>query len=288
MRAVFILFVFLSFLDARFLKTDLFLLTKKGQKLKNIGILGKTSTLLIKTDIKNLKVTFKNRSYPLIKIKKDEYVVFIPVKYREKTGDYRIFFTAENFKKGKFFRIKKGNYKKENLKVDPKKVTLSKKDKKRVLMEYKEAMKIYNSTRKIILWRRKFIPPLKTPITSAFGNARVFNSSLKSYHGGSDFRAKMNTKIKAANDGIVSLAKDRFYAGKSVIIDHGYGIYSCYYHLNHIKVKRFQKVKRGEIIGLSGRSGRVTGPHLHFAMRVNGVQVDPLQMLKSLNYISSL
>ena len=109
---------------------------------------------------------------------------------------------------------------------------------------------------------------------------------LRSYHSGTDFKAPTGTPIYSVNDGIVKLSSDRYYAGNSVIIDHGHGVYSCYYHLSRLDVKVGQKVKQGEQLGLSGATGRVTGPHLHFSVRVHGVQVDPLQILEVLNTLN--
>ena len=81
----------------------------------------------------------------------------------------------------------------------------------------------------------------------------------------------------------VALVKDRFYSGGTVLLDHGEGIYTCYFHMSKFDVKVGQLVKRGELLGLSGKSGRVTGPHLHFSARINAVQVDPLQLIEIMN-----
>ena len=89
-------------------------------------------------------------------------------------------------------------------------------------------MKIYNTTTKQSYIKDVFIVPLNTKITSDFGKARVYNDTLKGYHSRTDFRAKVGTKLIASNDGVIVLAQDRFYSGKSVIIDHGQGIYTCY------------------------------------------------------------
>ena len=89
----------------------------------------------------------------------------------------------------------------------------------------------------------------------------------------------------AANDGVVAIAKDRYYAGGSVVIDHGEGIYTQYYHLSALNVKVGQSVKKGDIIALSGASGRVSGPHLHFGVIAGGVQVNPLNFVKKINEI---
>jgi len=155
--------------------------------------------------------------------------------------------------------------------------------KKRISKEYSEAMKIYRSVSDKSYIKRKFILPLESNVTSAFGTARVYNGSLKGYHSGTDFRAKMGTPIKASNDGKVVLVKKRFYSGGTVLLDHGEGIYTCYFHMSKFNVKKGELVKRGKILGLSGKSGRVTGPHLHFSARISGVQVDPLQLISLLN-----
>jgi len=92
--------------------------------------------------------------------------------------------------------------------------------------------------------------------------------------------APIGTPIYAANDGVIVLSKDRYYAGGSVIIDHGEGIYSVYYHLSSTPLVAGTKVKQGDEIGLSGNSGRVTGPHLHFGIMLQGAPVDPLHFIE--------
>ncbi|MCF6173520.1 MAG: M23 family metallopeptidase [Campylobacteraceae bacterium] len=89
--------------------------------------------------------------------------------------------------------------------------------------------------------------------------------------------------MKAANDGIVVIASRRYYAGGSVVIDHGQGLYSCYFHLSKILVHKNQKVTQNELIGLSGKSGRVNGPHLHFGIRLYSYAIKPLQFIKQIN-----
>jgi murein DD-endopeptidase MepM/ murein hydrolase activator NlpD len=144
-------------------------------------------------------------------------------------------------------------------------------------------MKIYAASTAKAQISSKFIAPMESKITSSFGKARVYNDTLNGYHSGTDYRAKVGTPIKATNDGIVVLAKDRFYSGGTVILDHGHGIYTCYYHMSDFSVKNGDRVNKSDVIGLSGDSGRVTGPHLHFSARVGGEQVDPLQLIELLN-----
>lgn len=182
------------------------------------------------------------------------------------------------------FKIKKGDYKKEQITVSSSKVNPPKEVSERIKKEYEEANAIYAKTTPNLLFNSPFILPLNSHITSSFGNARLFNNSLKSYHSGTDFRAAIGTKISASNDGVVVIAKDRYYAGNSVVINHGGGIYSQYYHLSKLFVKVGDSVKKGDIIGLSGDTGRVSGAHLHYGIAINGVSVDPLSFTKKINF----
>lgn len=233
-------------------------------------------------DIEYKYITIKDKKYTIF----SDYV-FIPVSYYEqpKDLDITVYYSENGKEKSKVLSIKviDGKYKKELLKVDRSKVKLSKEDQKRASKEYAEAMKIYNSVTKESYIDSKFIMPMESKITSDFGNARTFNGSLKSYHSGTDFRAKVGTPIQCVNDGKVVLVKDRFYSGGSIVVDHGQGVYTCYYHMSRFDVKKDDMVKKGQVIGLSGVSGRVTGPHLHFSARVSGIQVDPLQFIKLVN-----
>ena len=176
-----------------------------------------------------------------------------------------------------------GEYKKELLQVAQNKVTPPKEVLERIRKELNEANAVYATYTDKALFEGKFILPLQAIITSDYGTARVFNGTLMSYHSGTDFRAAIGTPVVAANDGIVRIAKDRYYAGGSVIIDHGYKIFSQYYHLSQLKVKVGQKVKKGEVIALSGDTGRVTGAHLHFGIFAGGTQVDPLDFIEKFN-----
>ncbi|MDD2652437.1 MAG: M23 family metallopeptidase [Sulfurimonas sp.] len=219
--------------------------------------------------------------------KNGQYYVLIPIGYETKPQkkEVEIFYKENGVQKTKIvvLDIQDGKYEKETLQVDGSKVTLSQKDKARTEREYAEAMEIYKKATPKTLVSSDFIVPLDSKITSDFGKARVYNGLLKSYHGGTDFRAAVGTPITAANDGKVVLVQDRFYSGQSVIIDHGQGVYTCYFHMSKFHVKESQNVKKGDVIGLSGSSGRVSGPHLHFGIRIGGEQVDPLHFIALAN-----
>jgi murein DD-endopeptidase MepM/ murein hydrolase activator NlpD len=172
-----------------------------------------------------------------------------------------------------------GKYKSESLSVDSRHVTLSKKNLARVKKEKKEIRRIFTSPSDARLWFGDFKTPLASETTSAFGTQRLFNGQHRSYHRGTDFRAKVGTPVYASNSGVVRMAKNLFYSGNMVIVDHGINIFTLYAHLSEVRVADDQIIARGQQIGLSGATGRVSGPHLHWAVKVNGVYVDPLQFL---------
>lgn len=212
----------------------------------------------------------------------NEMVAILPANYRQ-NSDLIAKSVKGNQTHTEILKLIKGNYKSETLKVEPAKINPPKQAQIRIKKELDEANKIYSKTEPKYFFNSPFIIPLNSHITSNFGNARVYNGSLKSYHSGVDFRANIGVEIIASNDGIVRIAKDRYYAGGSVVIDHGGGIFSQYYHLSKIFVSANQAVKKGEIIALSGDSGRVTGPHLHFGIAINGVSVNPLSFIQKFN-----
>jgi murein DD-endopeptidase MepM/ murein hydrolase activator NlpD len=172
-----------------------------------------------------------------------------------------------------------GNYKKEALRVAPRHVAPSPQNLKRIKKEKNEILRIYASSSNTRLWYGSFNRPLSGDITSTFGTQRLFNGRLQSYHRGTDFRARTGTPVYASNFGVVRLAKNLFYSGNIVIVDHGKGIFTNYAHLSKIQVSEGRRVTGGEQIGLSGATGRVSGPHLHWGVKINGVYVDPLQFL---------
>lgn len=129
------------------------------------------------------------------------------------------------------------------------------------------------------IWSGRFSAPLRVaPRTDSFGTRRVFNGTLASVHRGLDYRAKPGTPVAAVNSGRVVLARPLYYEGNCVIIDHGLGLMTLYMHLSKFKVAEGAQVKRGQIIALSGGTGRATGPHLHLGLRWQGAYLDPAKL----------
>ena len=129
------------------------------------------------------------------------------------------------------------------------------------------------------LWAGRFEAPVSVPVSDVFGTERVFNGQVQSRHLGLDFAAPAGTPVEAINSGTVLLAQELYFEGGFVVIDHGQGLLSLYLHLSDFRVKPGDQVSSGQIIGLSGSSGRATGPHLHLAVRWQGVYVDPATLL---------
>jgi murein DD-endopeptidase MepM/ murein hydrolase activator NlpD len=129
------------------------------------------------------------------------------------------------------------------------------------------------------LWSGPFVAPASAPISDVFGTARVFNQQVQSRHLGLDFGVPAGTPVQAINRGTVVLAQQLYFEGGFVVIDHGQGLFSLYLHLSEFRVKEGDQVEPGQIIALSGGSGRATGPHLHLAVRWQGVYLDPAQLL---------
>ena len=124
-------------------------------------------------------------------------------------------------------------------------------------------------------WSGKFLAPVVAPVSDAFGTRRTFNGKVQSMHQGLDYGVPTGTPVSAANAGIVLLAGPLYFEGNCVVLDHGQGLLTLYLHLSEIKVKQGERIAAGQEIGRSGGTGRATGPHLHFAVRWQGVYLNP-------------
>lgn len=128
-------------------------------------------------------------------------------------------------------------------------------------------------------FRRAFAWPRRARVSGRFGDQRVFNGVKQSVHYGTDVTGPVGAPIRAANDGVVVLVRDAYLSGRTVLIAHGAGVFTAYFHLSRIEVRHGQTVRRGAQIGRLGRTGRASGPHLHWSARVGGLFVDPESLL---------
>ena len=166
------------------------------------------------------------------------------------------------------------------LTVEPGYVELSPDNQQRAAREAAEIDAIYATLTPERYWSEPFAVPIPgTTGGSNFGHRRIFNDQPRNPHAGADLSATTGTPILAANRGRVVLAKELFFSGNAVFLDHGQGVYSVYLHLSEIGVEPGQMLERGERLGLAGATGRVTGPHLHWGVRVLDARVDPFSLL---------
>jgi hypothetical protein len=165
------------------------------------------------------------------------------------------------------------------LKVDPRFVTPPKSALPRIERERARVAEAYRSGRPDRLWTLPFAAPLEAKAVSSFGVRSVFNGKPRDAHGGADLASPEGAAVHAPNAGRVAIADNHYFAGNVVLLDHGAGVFSALAHLSRIDVAEGATVRRGDRVGLVGRTGRVTGPHLHWAVRINGARVDPYSLL---------
>jgi murein DD-endopeptidase MepM/ murein hydrolase activator NlpD len=233
--------------------------------------------------LKELRIRGLKRNQSIYRIwhKKHKHVFrgFIGVPAALKPGNYKIIAEAVDINDEKLriyqtVKVKKGNFKTQHINLPKKKTSLINveilKEEGRVL-----SRKLGLKSKKVYFGDH-FIKPARGRISSRFGSRRKYNDEeFSSYHKGIDIANVKGTPVKASNGGQVSLARNMKANGKIVLINHGHGITTIYSHLNTIKVKEGQWIKRGRVIGLIGSTGISSGPHLHFGFSVNNVRVDP-------------
>ncbi len=150
----------------------------------------------------------------------------------------------------------------------------------RIARERKESARALSTVTTARYWGIPMVRPVGGVVTSPYGFRRILNGQPRAPHRGVDYRAAEGTPVKAAAGGRVILSADHYFAGRCVYLDHGGGVVSLYLHLSSRLVEEGEAVSAGDVIGLSGRSGRVTGPHLHFGLCLQGMMVNPEPLLE--------
>ncbi len=149
----------------------------------------------------------------------------------------------------------------------------------RIQAEAAELARLWGRSATEPLWTAPFVRPVPDQANSNFGTRSIFNGERRSPHGGTDFLSPAGTPIKAPNGGRVVLARNLYFTGNTLVIDHGLGLLSLFAHLSACAVREGDMVSTGQLVGNVGATGRVTGPHLHWAVRANGSRVDALSLL---------
>lgn len=167
----------------------------------------------------------------------------------------------------------------ERLTVAPKYVEPPKEVQDRLVRERARLKEIYASRRDVPPPVEVFVRPVPGDASAQFGTRRFFNDKPRSPHGGVDLRAAAGTEVRASGPGLVVLSADLYYSGNLVILDHGGGLFTLYAHLSELRVEEGQEVAAGQVLGLSGATGRVTGPHLHWGAKIGDRPFDPRALL---------
>ncbi|MBN1962472.1 MAG: M23 family metallopeptidase [Deltaproteobacteria bacterium] len=209
--------------------------------------------------------------------KNKRWQALLPVPLRT-NGDLTLRFYCDHKRIEFNILVNEGKYPETQLTVDPK---YSSKPPARAVYEQKEIAKAYERGAKSLLWHEPFLRPTAGVETSLFGVRRIFNGKIASRHFGLDYDGKVGVAVFAANDGIVVLAAHDFYfTGNCIFIDHGSDLFTSYFHLDRLDVVAGQRVTKGQQIGVIGATGRATGPHLHFGVKLLGHYVNPKELLK--------
>ncbi len=168
------------------------------------------------------------------------------------------------------------------LTVDEKYVNPPKESLARIKRESAQISAIFKARSMNRLWSGPFESPVPGAPNSGFGKRSILNGKPRSPHTGADFDADAGTPVKSPNSGRVVLVENLYYSGNTVILDHGMGLYSYFAHLSQFNCKVGDQIKKGDVLGLVGATGRVTGPHLHWTVRLDETRVDPLSLIAAL------
>lgn len=208
--------------------------------------------------------------------KSDTWITVIGIPIATEPGVQNIEVHTTNQQYTKTFTVKSKKYPTEKLTIkDQRKVTPSPKDYEIIAAQYLETINSYATWQDTKLNSLSLALPVKGRKSSPFGLTRIMNQIPKDPHSGLDIAAPLGTKVVCPRDGTVLNIGNFFYNGNMVFIDHGQGFITSYCHLDSITVNKGQRLKQGAIIGTVGKTGRVTGPHLHWSVSLNGVRVDP-------------
>jgi hypothetical protein len=236
---------------------------------------------LMEIDVAGVKVSFEGQDFPVFPVgpQKDlASIVVLP--FNSKPRVSKIELAWHGGKADIPVEIVDGNYPSEKLKVDDKKVNPPKKTVKRIMREAKMIGLLYKKITPERYWNGPFSLPIESEVTDRFGVKRLFNGQMKSFHQGLDLRARTPLPIRAPEGAKVVLAEDLWFTGNTVILDHGYGLFTVYAHMSKLDVKVGDKLEKGHILGLSGMTGRAAGPHLHWGAVLMHEKFNPADLTK--------
>jgi murein DD-endopeptidase MepM/ murein hydrolase activator NlpD len=236
-------------------------------------------------DLAGMRGLLHDREIPFFSAHDGSYFALVGIDLEEKSGPREIRIQGQD-KAGKpwegraTFNVKEKAFPREEISVSPGFDRIDEATRKRIEKEQEQMVRLWMVTSQKRLWEDRFLPPIAAVITtSPFGLRRVVNGLPRTPHGGVDLKAPLGTEVIAPNHGRVILRDDFFFSGKSLVLDHGGGLYTMYFHLQDFAVEKGVQVRKGDLIAWTGMTGRITGPHLHWGARINGARIDPFGLL---------
>jgi murein DD-endopeptidase MepM/ murein hydrolase activator NlpD len=209
----------------------------------------------------------------------DRWNALVGIDLDRKPGSYDLVVATSRGVMHRALTVQPHAFPTRRLTVDPDLVHPPPAMQERIEREARELHDLWEHSAPQRLWTAPFTRPVPDPANSAFGTRSVYNGEARSPHAGADFLSPAGRPIAAPNDGRVVLAAPLYFTGNTVIIDHGAGLFSLLAHLSVVDVHAGEAVSAGQIVGKVGATGRVTGPHLHWTVRLNNARVDPLSLL---------
>ena len=236
-------------------------------------------SIMLPAPVEHLRVRAFDRDVPAFREGERVWRALVGVDLDVRPGTYAITVAAGPANASYDLIVKPRTFRTRRLTVNEAFVTPPPSEQGRIKEESALLASVWRSPAAERLWTGEFVRPVPGVANSAFGTRSVYNGKPRTPHGGADFLSPGGTPVHAPNAGRIAVARALYFTGNTVVIDHGLGLFSMLAHLSTIDVQEGHVVAAGEVVGQVGATGRVTGPHLHWAVRANDARVDPLSLL---------
>ena len=281
MRGAILLAVALTFFGTDTFAEDVIQLATDARSIRQGEVVVFTATTSQPVDV--MRARAFDRDLPVFQLDATRWRALLGIDIDTKPGSYEVSFEATSaghtITATTELTVTAGEFGRRVLRVDNAFVNPPQPVLARIRREAAEVEQLWAQSEPRRLWDTGFVRPVPGRTNGAFGSRSIFNGQARQPHGGADFLSPAGTPIQAPNSGRVVLARDLYFTGNTVVIDHGLGVFSLLAHLSVMDVHQGELVTQGQTIGQVGATGRVTGPHLHWAVRMNGARVDPLALL---------
>jgi murein DD-endopeptidase MepM/ murein hydrolase activator NlpD len=236
-------------------------------------------SVTVPRETRSISVTAFERDVPARELEAGRWQALAGIDLDRSPGEYEVSVRSDTGEARSPVQVTPRTFPVRKLTVNPDFVNPPAALAKRIAEESKLIERAYENASVETLWHSPFVRPVPHRANSRFGTRSIFNGEPRNPHGGTDFLSPAGTPVRAPGDGRIVIARDLFFPGRTVVIDHGGGLFSQLAHLSRIDVGEGEMVTAGDVIGLVGATGRVTGAHLHWAVRVSGARVDALSLL---------